>query len=1118
VTIQNLTIANAVALGGNGGAGAGGGAGLGGGLFVANDTAHAAPSQVTLNNVVFRNDAAFGGAGGVAGYGGGGGGLGGDGAAAGGPGTGSGAGAGGGSGGGVGEGVGFGYAGPGGIGGAGATATSHALPGGGGAQGSNGLIPGPIGLFGYSGQSVLNRDNLGNYYPVAGGPGGPTGNYGGGGGGGGGAGGGGYGGGGGGGGILGGGHQGYNANGGAGGFGGGGGGGSFGGPGGAGGFGGGGGGVGLGGVHRYFGPGHVGIGGWGGGGGAGVTSGGFGGGGGGSTGGGGGLGAGGGIFVQQGASVTINGGSLSGGSVAAGVGGSGAGFNGSAFGTGIFLQGNENLVFAPGPGQKIVISDVITDETGANGGGVGATGKGSLTVEGLGTLDLTAANSFYGGVTINGGTLEVGDASAVHGNINFVANGGGVLLIDAGVSLTLRGQINSFDSSSSLDFAGFDPTKTSASFNDSSGNALLVTDGVKTYVLFFASTLDLTGHPFYVGPDGTGGSIVSLRPASVTIGGFPEEGRTLGVAVTGGSAVSYQWIESSNGGATYQNIANATSANYQVQESDEGHLIEVVASFNGGLPSVTSAPTAAVLDANPTVSTPAIAGAAQEGVTLQASANAGQGDNPVTYQWYSSADNFNNPIGSGADYLVKESDQGFQLRVVATATNDNGVTAAAFSTTGTVIDIALAFATAASISGTVQEGQTLTAVAGTLNDSDAAVTGYQWILDGVAIAGATGSTYTVAEADEGHQIAVVETASDADGGPSATSTSAAVSTPAFTTAASISGTPQEGQTLTAVAGTLNDSDAAVTGYQWTLDGVAISGATGATYTVTEADQGHAIAVVETATESDGGPAITSTSTAVGPVTDITPTLSVTISGKALDGQTLKAVAVANDADAVLKYQWQILSAGKWTNIAGATGKTLAVTETDEGSQLRVVVKSSDADGSGTSATSTATSVVTDAPPTLKIANSALTVTGGGSVAMGITVSSGDADDTVSVTIGGIASYEFITATDGTTSTGASFSFTAAEVNAGLTLHSTHMGTTHPKNTLTITATDTEPGATVSSAAKKITVTDPPPPAGPVALLTQFMAAGFGGDSIGQNNTWTAPVQTAPDLALSTTPH
>lgn len=73
VTIKNLTIANAKAIGGAGGSGitgGGGGAGLGGGLFVAQN------ANVTLSNVGFTGDSATGGAGGAAGlqgYGGGGG-------------------------------------------------------------------------------------------------------------------------------------------------------------------------------------------------------------------------------------------------------------------------------------------------------------------------------------------------------------------------------------------------------------------------------------------------------------------------------------------------------------------------------------------------------------------------------------------------------------------------------------------------------------------------------------------------------------------------------------------------------------------------------------------------------------------------------------------------------------------------------------------------------------------------------------------------------------------------------------------------------------------------------------------------------------------------------------
>ena len=50
--------------------------------------------------------------------------------------------------------------------------------------------------------------------------------------------------------------------------------------------------------------------------------------------------------------------------------------------------------------------------------------------------------------------------------------------------------------------------------------------------------------------------------------------------------------------------------------------------------------------------------------------------------------------------------------------------------------------------------------------------------------------------------------------------------------------------------------------------------------------------------------------------------------------------------------------------SGATGSTYSITGADEGHQLRVVTTSSDSDGSGTTATSAATAVIVNVPPTL----------------------------------------------------------------------------------------------------------------------------------------------------------
>lgn len=71
--------------------------------------------------------------------------------------------------------------------------------------------------------------------------------------------------------------------------------------------------------------------------------------------------------------------------------------------------------------------------------------------------------------------------------------------------------------------------------------------------------------------------------------------------------------------------------------------------------------------------------------------------------------------------------------------------------------------------------------------------------------------------------------------------------PAFTVAPSITGTAQSGQTLTGAPGTV--ARGTVTGRQWRRNGVAIGGATNATYDLVPADVGAVITFVVTATNA-----------------------------------------------------------------------------------------------------------------------------------------------------------------------------------------------------------------------------------------------------------------------------
>ena len=293
-----------------------------------------------------------------------------------------------------------------------------------------------------------------------------------------------------------------------------------GGDGGHGGFGGGGGSGGDGGAYGYFGfGGFGGNGGYGGGaGGGGVHSGGgFGGGGeggfgGGSSGsygygGGGGLGAGGAIFVMQGGTLTFGSGSISGGSVSGGTGIN----NGSAFGSGIFLHGNQTISFNPALGKSVIISDVIADETGSGGGGVDATGRGSLHIQGLGEVILTGANTYAGETSIaagaslkigNGGTagsLSAASAIVLHGTLTFdnsgtqaltnTLSGDGALNVQSSSNVNLSGlNFGVWTGSITITGTSGDDQLTGSARNDTitggGGNDTLIGgDGDDTYIV-----------------------------------------------------------------------------------------------------------------------------------------------------------------------------------------------------------------------------------------------------------------------------------------------------------------------------------------------------------------------------------------------------------------------------------------------------------------------------------------------------------------------------------------------------------------------------------------------------------------------------------------------------------
>ncbi len=275
------------------------------------------------------------------------------------------------------------------------------------------------------------------------------------------------------------------------------------------------------------------------------------------------------------------------------------------------------------------------------------------------------------------------------------------------------------------------------------------------------------------------------------------------------------------------------------------------------------------------------------------------------------------------------------------------------------------------ISGTVQVGETLTADTSGIEDADGlddAVFGYQWLANAIDISGATGSTYTLADADEGKAVTVQVSFTD-DGGNDETLTSAATAAvsaapnnPA-TGAPTISGTAQVGETLTADTSGIADEDGldnADFSYQWLADDTDISGETGSAYTLADADEGNTVKVRVSFTDDGGNDeTLTSAATATVEAAPNSPaTGAPTISGTAQVGETLTAdttgIADADGLDAAtFSYQWLADD----TEVAGAAGSTYTLVEADEGKTVKVRVSFTDDAGNDETLTSAATEAV-----------------------------------------------------------------------------------------------------------------------------------------------------------------
>ncbi len=405
----------------------------------------------------------------------------------------------------------------------------------------------------------------------------------------------------------------------------------------------------------------------------------------------------------------------------------------------------------------------------------------------------------------------------------------------------------------------------------------------------------------FAGGGSASSTTTPVNTAPPSIAGTEREGQALhadpGTWTPAPDSYEYQWVRCLPDGSHCAPVTAVTGSNdYLLGSDDVGRRLYVsVRASNGGDQSawVNSAMTGVIAasgTAPANTSPPTISGTPQDNQTLTAAPGSWSGSDPktYTYAWQrcdANGNNCNDTVGTAQSYQVRSTDVGHRLRMVVTATNTAGSSAAASAPTAVVAAAGSAPVNRSlpTIAGTARVGQRLTANAGAWSCTQPITFVYGWqrcdangnncgTIAAVTTT-ATTSLYTVTSADAEHRLRVVMTARNTAGSSAAASAPTAVgaaagSPPRNTAGASISGAAQRGKTLTANVGSWTGLKPISFLYQWYRCDAngnncrAIGGAFARRHTLTAADVGHRIRVVVAARNALGSAQVTSAPTPV----------------------------------------------------------------------------------------------------------------------------------------------------------------------------------------------------------------------------------------------------------------
>ena len=284
----------------------------------------------------------------------------------------------------------------------------------------------------------------------------------------------------------------------------------------------------------------------------------------------------------------------------------------------------------------------------------------------------------------------------------------------------------------------------------------------------------ITVSQIFVVTEAPSGTANNAPTGEVVIVGELLQGQTLTADTTtladtdGLGALGYQWQ------ADGVDIAGATEGSYTLTQDEVGKIITVTVTYTdelGTLESLPSPPSTAVANVDDLATgILAVTGIAEEGGALVASLTDVadlDGSTTTSFRWeeYAAGKWITLSAQNGATLAIP-SDQSYvgkNVRVVASTTDALGGVTEFIGNGQTIANVNDAPTGTVSITGTAQQGQTLT-VTHSLADADGlGIISYQWQSGGIDISGAVGNSFTLSLAQVGKTVTVKASYTDGEG-------------------------------------------------------------------------------------------------------------------------------------------------------------------------------------------------------------------------------------------------------------------------------------------------------------------------------------------------------------------